>query len=125
MEDIEKAFGRVQAVAKARGLAGIDVGTSYGTPALKVRRKLLVRMKDAETLVLACPIETKELLMQAAPSIYYQTDHYLGWPALLIRLSAISDEELGLRIEAAWLDHAGKTLLKQRKPPVFPSPGES
>jgi hypothetical protein len=115
MTDIQTAFVRVEAVAQGRSLPGLEIGTSYGTPALKVRRKLLVRMKDAETLVLACPIEMKALLMQAAPDIYYQTDHYKGWPALLIRLAAITDEELGHRIEAAWLAQAGKSLLKQRE----------
>jgi hypothetical protein len=125
MTDIETAFARIEAAAKARGLAGIDAGTSYGTPALKVRRKLLVRIKDAETLVLACPIEMKELLIQAAPEIYYETDHYRGWPAVLIRLSAISDEELGLRIEAAWLAQAGEALLKQRETSAPPSSGKS
>ncbi len=43
-------------------------------------------MKDAETLVFMCAIEAKELLMEAAPEIHFETDHYKGWPALLIRL---------------------------------------
>ena len=67
MSDIETAFARIRAIAMARGLPGIQEGTSYGTPALRVGRKSLVRMKDAETLVLMCAIEEKELLMEAAP----------------------------------------------------------
>jgi hypothetical protein len=110
--NIETAFARVRQVALARGLPGIEEGTSYGTPALRVGRKPLVRMKDAETLVFMCAIEAKELLMEAAPDIYYQTDHYKGWPALLIRLAAISDEELGHRIETAWRMQAGRRLVK-------------
>ena len=51
--------------------------------------------------------------MQAAPEIYFQTDHYKGWPAILIRLNAISDEELGHRLETVWREHAGKRLAKQ------------
>lgn len=57
MNDIETAFARVRDIALARGLPGIEEGTSYGTPALRVRRKPLVRMKDAETLVFMCAIE--------------------------------------------------------------------
>ena len=110
--DIETAFGRVRQVALARGLPGIEEGTSYGTPALRVGCKPLVRMKDAETLVFMCAIEAKELLMEAAPDIYYQTDHYKGWSALLIRLAAISDEELGHRIETAWRMKAARRLVK-------------
>ena len=67
MSDIETAFARIRAIAMARGLPGIQEDTSYGTPALRVGRKSLVRMKDAETLVLMCAIEEKELLMEAAP----------------------------------------------------------
>ena len=26
-----------------------------------------------------CAIEEKELLMEAVPDIYYETDHYKGW----------------------------------------------
>ena len=113
MSDIETAFARIRAIALARGLPGIQEGASYGTSALRVGRKSLVRMKDAETLVLMCAIEEKALLMEAAPDIYYQTGHYKGWPALLIRLAAISDEELGHRIETAWRMQAGKRLLQQ------------
>ena len=49
-----------------------------------------MRMKDAETLVLLCPLEQKEFLMEVSPEIYFETDHYKGWPAVLIRLAAIS-----------------------------------
>jgi hypothetical protein len=45
----------------------------YGTPAFRVRSKPLLRMKDTGTLVLMCAMEGKELLMEAAPDIYYQT----------------------------------------------------
>ena len=58
--------------------------------ALKVRGKLFLRVKDAGTLVLMCPLEEKELLMEAAPHIYYETDHYKGWPAVLVRVAAIA-----------------------------------
>ena len=113
LSDIETAFSRVRDIALARGLPGIQVATSYGTPALRVGAKSLLRVKDAETLVLTCPIEAKELLMESAPEIYFQTDHYKGWPAILIRLNAISDQELGHRLETVWREHAGKRLLKQ------------
>ncbi len=50
MTDIETAFARVRDIALARGLTGIEEGTSYGTPALRVRRKLLVhRPKSVRT----------------------------------------------------------------------------
>ncbi len=95
----------------ASGLAGIEEGTSYGTPALKVRRKFLCRVKDADTIVLTCPLDEKELLMSAAPDIYFETDHYRGWPAVLVRLGEISDEELRHRLARAWKTQAPKHLV--------------
>jgi hypothetical protein len=63
---------------KPAHLPEIETGTSYGTPALKVRGKLFQRVKDPDTLVLMCPLEEKKLLMAAAPHIYYETDHCKG-----------------------------------------------
>jgi len=111
--DLDAAFERVRAAAKAGGWPGIEEGTSYGTPALRVRKKPLARLKDAETLVLMCDMEEKELLLEAAPKFYFQTDHYKGWPAILIRLGAISDAELRHRIGIAWRMQAGKRLVSR------------
>src|SRR5690606_8415944 len=78
--DLSDAFGRLRKAAS--GLPEVDEGTSYGTPALKLRKKLLCRVKDPDTVVLICPLEEKELLIAAAPEIYFETDHYRGWPAV-------------------------------------------
>ncbi len=94
----------------AASLPEVEEGMSYGTPALKLRKKLLCRVKDADIVVLMCPLEEKELLMGAAPGIYYQTDHYKGWPAVLVRMSAISDAELANRLALAWRSQAPKKL---------------
>ncbi|MEO5756824.1 MAG: MmcQ/YjbR family DNA-binding protein [Mesorhizobium sp.] len=109
-DDLSSAFETLRLAA--RGLPDIVETTSYGTPALKVGKKLLARVKDAETIVLMCPLEEKELLLEAAPSIYFETDHYGGWPALLVRLAEIPPDELRHRLEQAWLRQAPKTLIK-------------
>jgi hypothetical protein len=93
-------------------LPGVETGTSYGTPALKVAGKLFLRIKDAETLVLMAPLDEKERLIEMAPDIYYETDHYRGWPALLIRAAAIDDAELQHRITEAWRYKAPAKLRK-------------
>jgi hypothetical protein len=94
----------------AKTLPEVAESTSYGTPALKVGKKLLCRVKDAQTLVLVCPLEEKELLKEAAPDIYFETPHYHGWPAILARVDAISDAELANRLAAAWRMQAPKSL---------------
>jgi hypothetical protein len=104
---------QARAMKAAAHLPGIEAGTSYGTPAVKVRGKLLTRAKDGETLVLMCPLPEKEMLMEAAPHIYYETDHYKGWPAVLMCMAAIADDELSHRIEQAWRLKAPRSLVKQ------------
>lgn len=98
----DRAFDRIETLAKARGLAEVSRSTSYGTPALKVKDRTFVRLLDEATLVLQCPLEQKVLLMEISPSIYFETDHYIGYDAVLVRLGAIEDEELSLRLEDAW-----------------------
>jgi hypothetical protein len=112
--DLDQIFTRIEQLAGVRGLPGVARSTSYGTPALKVRDKSFVRLKDSATLVLLCPSEQKTLLMEISPDIYFETDHYVGYPAVLIRLDAIADEELSLRLEDAWRFKAPKKLASAR-----------
>ena len=111
-EPFEPARRRI--VAAARGLAEVSEGTSYGTPALKVGRKMLARLKDPDTVVLPCAMEDKAMLIEAAPDIYYETDHYRGWPLVLARLAVIGDDELAHRLAIAWRLQATPRMLKAR-----------
>lgn len=117
--DLDQVFNRIERLALARGLPGVTRSTSNRMPALKVRRNAFARLKDATTLVLHCPTEQKTLLMEISPDIYFETDHYVGYPAVLVQLPVISDEELSLRLEDAWRFKAPKTLAVQR-PTAFP-----
>lgn len=101
---------RVNAVAKATKLPAIEEGVSYGGQCLKVAGKFLLRVREPGILVLTCSLEEKEFLIQNAPKIYFETDHYKGWPAVLIRLAKIEDDELAHRIAAAWRKQAPKKL---------------
>ena len=58
-------------------------------------------------------LDEKEMLLEAAPDLYYETDHYKGWPAMLLRVRAIADDELAHRLRVAWLQKAPKSLAKQ------------
>ena len=104
------AFAKLKAAAE--GLPEVEEGTHYGTPSLKVRKKSLCRIKDADTVVVTCPLEEKELLLEAAPHLYFETDHYKGWPAILVRIHAVPLDELRLRLRRAWQSQAPKSLAK-------------
>ena len=97
----------------AAGLPGIVESTSYGTPSLHVGRKFLCRVKDPATIVLMCPLEEKEMLVEAAPDVYFETDHYRGWPAILVRVERIAPAELRHRLRRAYLMQAPGKLSKR------------
>jgi hypothetical protein len=67
----------------------VEDGTSYGTPALKVRKKMLARLKeDGDSLVMPdVPIDERAMLVESRPNIFYFTDHYADYSIVLIRLS--------------------------------------
>ena len=109
-DDLSGAFQKLRLAA--RGLPDVVETTSYGTPALKIGKKLLTRVKDADTIVLMCPLDEKEMLLEAAPDIYFETDHYKGWPAILVRVHMIAPDELRHRLERTFMAQAPKTLLK-------------
>jgi hypothetical protein len=92
---------RLLRLAAEAGLAGLERSISYGTPSLKLRGKFLARLKDEATLVIRCPLDEKEVLMAAEPAYFFQTDHYVGYPAVLVRLGAIDDARLKARLEQA------------------------
>jgi hypothetical protein len=109
-DDLAYAAARLRAVGTT--LPEVTEGTSYGTPSLRLAKKSLARVKDADTVVLMCPLEEKEMLLAAAPEIYFETDHYRGWPAILARIRIISDAELRNRLAAAWRMQATAKLAK-------------
>jgi hypothetical protein len=107
--DLARAFDLLRAAAT--GLPDVEESTSYGTPALKVKGKLLARVKDADTLVLYCPLEDKHMLIEAAPKIFFETPHYHGYALVLAHVAKISAKELKHRIELAWRANAPKKLV--------------
>lgn len=110
--DIERA-ARV-----AAHLPGLEVSSWYGAPALKVRRNAnnavgFARVKEPGVLVVMCPLELKEMLIAAEPDVYFETAHYSGWPAMLVRMDAIDDTRLADRLECAWREKAA-IRMRQR-----------
>jgi len=122
---IDRAFARVVKAAKATKLPEIEQSTSHRTPALAVRGKSLMRVKDADTYVFRCTMEEKQFLMEAEPSIYFETDHYVGWPAVLVRVAAASDAELAHCVRRAWRLQAPKKLRAEQQMPPAPAKRQS
>ena len=95
-------------------LPGVEESTSYGTPALKVRGKLMVRLKeDQETVVLRTTWEERERLMTLYPDVFFLTDHYRAHPWVLMRLAAAPPANVPKWLHQAWLLAAPKSLSRQ------------
>lgn len=109
-----RATRRIEKLLRKLKLAKVELSTSYRDPSFKVGKNVVVTVKEAGILYLPCPLEMKEILLEMAPEIYYQTDHYKGWPGLLVRLDVIADEELCLRLEDSWRRAAPKALAAKR-----------
>ena len=89
-------------------------GTSYGTPALKVRKKLLVRLKeDRDSLVMpGVPPDERDMLMERQPKVFYFTDHYRAYPIVLLRLSRTKRADIEPLLKRQWRALASKTAQK-------------
>jgi hypothetical protein len=98
----------------ATQMPGVTIGASYGTPALRVGKRLMARLwQDGEVLVLK-PVEDIEqrFLMETRPGVFFKTPHYEGYDAILIHLSTVDEETLRDLLQQCWRRLATKTQLK-------------
>jgi len=98
----------------ALSLPGVEEGTSYGTPAFRVKGKFFLRLKeDGETLVLKTDFYERDHLMESEPDTFFITDHYRAYPAVLVRLPAVRPRQLRELVLDSWRRHAPKKLAEQ------------
>ena len=91
----------------AAGLPDVEEGTAYGSPALKIRGKLLTclavhKSAEPDSLVVRIEVEERDDLIAADPMTYYLTDHYVDYPCVLVRLSRIRSDALKDLLRTAW-----------------------
>ena len=94
-------------------LPEVEVGTWYGTPALKVRGKGFARLREDGALVVMIDVLEREALIQEDPDTFYVTPHYLDWPAMLVNLERIEPQELRERLIESWCRRAPKKLVAE------------
>jgi hypothetical protein len=92
----------------------VEDGTSYGTPALKVRKKMLVRLKeDDDSLVMpGIPFDERDMLVESQPKLFYFTDHYKDYPMVLIRLSRAKRATVEPPLRRQWRMLASKAAVR-------------
>ena len=93
-------------------LPEVEEGPCYGTPGFRVRGKFLARLReDGETLAVKCGDVERDLRIQADPKSFFTTDHYRGYPTVLVRLASVDPDALRDVLEAAWRRSAPKRLV--------------
>ncbi len=98
-------------------LPGTEESTSYGKPAVRVRGKaFLFPGRERCSFAVMAPIEEKELLMETDPETFWETDHYRGYPAVLVRFGSPDRERIEKVIRRAWWDRLTKAQQKEVGP---------
>ena len=95
-----------------RKLPEVEESTWWNTPSLRIRKKSFVRLREPDVIVVLVDLEEKEVLLQAEPDVFFQTPHYEGYPAILVRLSAIEADELAEVLTESWRRVAPKRVIK-------------
>jgi len=113
-------------VVREIGLALPDVeeSSTRGAFALKVRGNLLActtihKSAKPDSLMVRIDFDQRAALLAEAPETYYVTDHYVNYPAVLVRLSQVQKDELrGLLASASRFvtsKKKRKATLKKRR----------
>ncbi|HEV2270914.1 MAG TPA: MmcQ/YjbR family DNA-binding protein [Steroidobacteraceae bacterium] len=111
---IARAYERFLRIALS--LPEAETSTSYGTPAVKVRGKLLSRWRtEAEgALVVRCDFLDRQILLVSQPDVFFLTDHYRDYPWILMRIEKASATVMAEAVERAWRLVAPAKLVRQR-----------
>ena len=91
------SFKAVESIG--RTLPDVEVTTTYGQPALKVRGRMfacIASNKSAEpnTLVVMMDFADRDALLEDDPATYYLKEHYVNYPCILVRLSRVRADAL-------------------------------
>ena len=93
----------------ALSLPDTELATSYGKPAVKLRDKaFLFPGRERGSFAVMCKLDEKELLMETEPETFWETPHYSGWPAVLVRYDSSERDRIELVIRRAWWDRASR-----------------
>jgi hypothetical protein len=103
----------------ALSLPGTALSTSYGKPAVKIAangRAILGTGRESDTsFVLHIDIATAEMLLATGPETFWQTPHYEGYGAVLVRYDSPDPERVGDMIRQAHEQAAAMPPVAKRK----------
>lgn len=99
----------------AAALPGTTEGTSYGTRAWYVGKRIFLRLHEQPGVLMAwCADEhDKKSLLAEDTVAYFTTAHYDGHPSVLVRLDAVDRTQLDALVGDAYRARAPRRLLEQ------------
>ena len=88
-------------------LPDVEQGTSYGSPALKVRGRMFAcipthRSAEPDSLAIVIDFDHRDALIATEPDTYYLKDHYVNYPVVLVRLAHVDRTTLRELLRTAW-----------------------
>jgi hypothetical protein len=88
-------------------LPDVEATESSRGPGLKVHGKLMAcpaihKSAEPATLMVRVSKDEREKRIAKDPDVYYVTDHYRNYPALLVRLSEIDRDSLENLLGCSW-----------------------
>jgi hypothetical protein len=88
-------------------LPDVQASDSARGPALKVRGRLMAcpaihKSAEPNTLMVRVSMEERDQRIATNSDVYYVTDHYRKYPALLVRMSKIERDSLEDLLTCSW-----------------------
>jgi hypothetical protein len=99
----------------ALSLHGASEGSHYGKPSIFAGGNFLCRVhhKEDAMVLLTGSVEMRDVMLEAEPTLFYITDHYKNYPAILARLEAL-DRKMLKDLLAASVSRREQKAAKKR-----------
>ena len=103
-----------------RALPDVEASTSWGAPALKVRGTMFAcraihKSAEPDSLVVRMDFDQRDEMIAADPETYYLTDHYVGYPCVLVRLARVHRDALRDLLLTGW-QFVTRLTTRSRRP---------
>lgn len=100
-------------LALSLGFPGVTEAVSWGQPCLKAHGKLWFFWSPSENApVFKVPFEERDMLVDAAPDVFFFTDHYKRHKLVLVYTDKFDRDWAKANLIRVWREQAPKRLLK-------------
>lgn len=103
------------ALAKSLGLEGITEAVSWGQPTLKAFGKIWFywNPKEDAPVFKVASLDERDMLIEAAPDIFFTTDHHRPYALVLARPAKLDPQWARENLMRVWKAQAPRRILKR------------